>query len=85
MPDSGVVLGAGAGDGVGAGAGAVELGAGDEVEGVEPPAGAAVSSFLLQAVRATARTEATIRVLLIMSRLLLKKCRGPVEGETRGP
>jgi hypothetical protein len=39
-------------------------------EGALDPAGAAVSSFLLQAVRATASTEAIISVLLIIRYLL---------------
>jgi len=41
--------------------------AGAEVEGVEPPAAGAASSFLLHADSETARTEARIRVLVIMS------------------
>lgn len=83
--DPGVVLPPGAGvPDSGAGAGVLELsgivgagvgsvgagvaGAGVEVEGSEP--GAAVSSFLSQAVSATASTEARIKVLLIIFRLL---------------
>jgi len=62
LPGAGVV-GAGV---VGAGL----EGAGIVVEGSEP-AGLAVSSFLSQAVSATATTEARIKVLLIMLRLLL--------------
>ena len=49
----------------GAGAGAGLEGAGMVVDGSEP-AGLAVSSFLSQAVSATATTEARIKVLLIM-------------------
>lgn len=72
MPDSGAagvleelsgIVGAGVGS-VGAGV----AGAGVEVEGSE--AGAAASSFLSQAVSATASTEARIKVLLIIFRLL---------------
>ena len=56
------------GAGVGA-VGAGAAGAGAEVDGSEP-AGLEVSSFLSQAVSATANTEARIKVLLIMLRLL---------------
>lgn len=57
------------GAGVGA-AGAGVVGAGAVVDGAEPPAELEVSSFLSQAVSATANTEARIKVLLIMLRLL---------------
>src|SRR5690606_27289920 len=70
VPPPGVVELSGAGV-VGAGVlGAGLEGAGIVVEGSEPP-GLAVSSFLSQAVSATATTEARIKVLLIMLRLLL--------------
>jgi len=66
--------GAGVGSGVGAGsagtgsAGAGVMGAGAVVDGSE--LGLEVSSLLSQAVSATANTEARIKVLLIMLRLL---------------
>jgi hypothetical protein len=63
-PPPGVVLGAGAG------AGEVPEGAGALVAGAGLEAGGAVSSFLLHALSATASTEATIKVLLIIFGLL---------------
>jgi len=65
-PPPGVVPGAGAGAGEVAG-GVVE-GEGVLAPGVD--AGAAASSFLLQALSATASTEAIIKVLLIIFGLL---------------
>ncbi|KNE23846.1 hypothetical protein AFM18_26345 [Achromobacter spanius] len=62
-PPPGVVPGAGAGV-----AGGVVVGAGVLAPGVV--AGAAASSFLLQALSATASTEAIIKVLLIIFGLL---------------
>ncbi len=55
--------------------GAGLLGAGAGAVGAGLLAGAAGSSCLLQADKATASTEATIRVLLIMSRLLFMRLR----------
>ncbi|GFN28961.1 hypothetical protein ADE_46590 [Achromobacter denitrificans] len=66
-PPPGVVLGVGAG--AGAVAGGVE-GAGVLAPGAGLVAGAGASSFLLQALSATASTEAIIKVLLIIFRLL---------------
>jgi predicted ATP-dependent serine protease len=62
-PPPGVVPGVGAGV-----AGGVVEGAGVLAPGVD--AGAAASSFLLQALSATASTEAIIKVLLIIFGLL---------------
>lgn len=67
LPGAGVVGSGVVGSGV---VGAGLEGAGMVVDGSEP-AGLAVSSFLSQAVSATATTEARIKVLLIMLRLLL--------------
>lgn len=60
-PVPGVVPGVGAGD-----AGGVPPGAGVVAPGVGLAAGAGASSFLLQALSATASTEAIIKVLLII-------------------
>ncbi|AUL48013.1 hypothetical protein BTL55_14310 [Bordetella trematum] len=85
-PSPGVVSGVlGAGDGVGAasgcgagsGVGAGVVGAVLGLVGAGLSAGGAADSSLLQAASATAMTEAAIRVLLIMSRLLVVKTRRP--------
>lgn len=60
-PEPGVVPGVGAGE-----AGGVPPGAGVVAPGVGLVAGAGASSFLLQALSATASTEAIIKVLLII-------------------
>ncbi|KRA02650.1 hypothetical protein ASD71_11715 [Achromobacter sp. Root565] len=62
-PEPGVVPGVGAGEAGGVPPGA---GAGVEAPGVGLAAGAGASSFLLQALSATASTEAIIKVLLII-------------------
>ncbi|AMD50373.1 hypothetical protein F783_017695 [Bordetella holmesii F627] len=87
-PVPGVVSGAlSAGAGFVLGSGVVLGADGEEVGvvGVGVAAGAAGSSFLLHADKATANTEATIRVLLIISRLLFVGlwCIPWVLGETR--
>lgn len=62
VPPPGVVPGVGAGAGV--------VGAGVLAPGAGLVAGAEASSFLLQALSATASTDAIIKVLLIIFRLL---------------
>jgi predicted ATP-dependent serine protease len=58
------------GAGAGEVAGGVVVGAGVLAPGAGLVAGAGASSFLLQALSATASTEAIIKVLLIIFRLL---------------
>ena len=78
-PPPGAVLGVGAG--AGEVAGGVVDGAGVLAPGAGLVAGAGASSFLLRALSATASTDAIIKVLLIIFRLLWMTTLGtPIRG-----